>query len=288
MRTALPALLLALLILALGWLGWERWFGARAAADLRVLEVLGEVELTRAGQTRSVEAGQELLAQDGLHVGEGGRAVVGIGAETRLDLEEQSSIRVLDVSAGGVRVELEEGRVSARVRPGSPALGVVSGGRTVSSAEGSFTVAADRAGVLAVQTAEGEARLEGVAGATAVPAGSRLVDVPGQTPSLGAIPAELLLEVSWPSGGPLREDSVVLKGKTNSFANVRVVGAAADVDARAGPDGRFELSVPLAEGENAVRVQATDVLGEEAEQSGQVSRDSTAPKATKAQVLWDR
>lgn len=287
MRNALPALLATLAILAAGWFGYERWFGGQGSADVVVLEVMGTVVLDRVGEARTgVEQGQGLRARDGLVVGEGGRAVVGVGAETRLTLEEQSSIRVLEVGKDAVRVELEEGRVSARVRPGSPAIGVLSGGRTLTATDADFTVAADMDAALAVQTERGRVEVAGVAGVSAVSAGQRLSDMPGGKPVLGEIPPELLLQVAWPQGGPVRDDAVKLTGRTEPYARVRGTGAGPPADARADAEGRFELTLPLSEGENALNLEVRDVVGNRKAEGHKVSRDSTAPAATSAEVLW--
>ncbi len=289
MRTGLPMALATLAVLVLGYLGWIYFFGEGGRSSLRLVDVQGAVVLTRGGQRMSpVEVGAELQREDGLRVGEGGRAVVGVGEGTRLTLEEQSSIRVLDVSEDRVRVELEEGRVSAVVRPGSPSLGVSSGGRTFSSSDGAFTVRAGADGALAAQVEQGALGVEGVAGVSALQPGQRVSEVPGAAPVLGEIPAELLLSVDWPAQGPVRAGTVALQGKTEPNARVRASGAAGAADARAGPDGSFVVTVPLAEGENALKVEAESVMGGARQAEGAVSRDSEAPRATKAQVLWDR
>ncbi len=289
MRTGLPMVLATLAVLILGYLGYVFWFGGGGRADLQVLEIDGEVVLIRAGQqTQPVELGASLETEDGLRVGAGGRAVVGVGAETRLTLEELSSIRVLEVGHDRVRVELEEGRVSALVRPGSPSLGVVSGGRTITATDGAFTARADGEGALAVQATEGGVVVEGVSGVARVGAGQRLSDVPGSAPMIGEIPAALLLNVAWPADGPVRGERVAVQGRTEPHARVRVSGGAGAAEARAGPDGSFTVPVSLAEGENALRVEAESVMGETTQQEGAVSRDSKAPTATRSQVLWDR
>lgn len=289
MRTAFRVLLAGLLVLALGWLGYMRWFGGGHGADLRVLEVVGRVVLTRDGQQdRFVLPGTALQTSDGLVVGEGSSAVVGVGEETRLTLEENSSIRVLEAGEDGVRVELEEGRVSARVQPGGPAVGLSSRGRVLSASDATFTASVDKDGLLVAQTSQGEVQVEGVAAVSAVPAGSRLRDLPGSTAVVGEIPPELLLSVDWPTGGTVRAGSAKLSGRTEPLAKVRAQGAAGATEARAGPDGSFTVEVPLAEGSNPLKVSATDGLGGAASADGSLRRDSTAPSATSAKVLWDR
>lgn len=289
MRGALRVLLAGLVVLALGWFGYTRWFGGGHGADLRVLEVVGKVVLTRAGQQdRFVQPGTGLQTSDGLAVGEGSRAVVGVGAETRLTLEENSSIRVLEAGRDGVRVELEQGRVSARVQPGSPALGLSNGGRTLTATDATFDASVDPDGLLVAQTTQGSVQVAGVGDVRALPAGSRLRDLPGSAPVMGEIPAELLLEVDWPSGGAVRAPTATLTGRTEPLAKVRAQGAAGTAEARAGPDGSFSLQIPLAEGSNPVRLDATDGVGGATSADGALRRDSTAPSATSAKVLWDR
>ncbi|MBK8181015.1 MAG: hypothetical protein IPK67_19435 [Planctomycetes bacterium] len=121
MRTGLPMVLATLAVLFLGYLGYVFWFGGGGRADLQVLEIDGEVVLTRAGQpAQNVEIGASLETDDGLRVGEGGRAVVGVGAETRLTLEEQSPSACWRSGRTACGSSWRRGASSALVRPGRP------------------------------------------------------------------------------------------------------------------------------------------------------------------------
>ena len=285
MRQQLPVALAALAVLLLGWLGYQQWFGAKAEVTLSLVDVTGPVTRVRAdGGQETPVIGTTLQAEDQLRTGQGGHATLAIGAESRLNLQENSSIRVLGVDATGVRVELEEGRVSARVRPGSPSLGVESRGRALSVADGAILASVQPDGTLAMDVTEGSATLTGIAGADLLAQGRRLVDVPGTAPVQTEIPSELLLHVSWPEQQAVTVDAVTLQGTTDPLARVRVGGA----ETRAGPDGRFQVQVPLQEGVNALTVEAQDVQGTTQTAEGTVQRDSTAPKATRAEVQWRR
>lgn len=289
MREHAPALLLALVVLVLGWFGYERWFGSDHGAELILLDVGGDVTVQRPGEgPLKAETGFEVQPQDGVKVGEGGHAVLTIGAETRLTLNELSSIQVLAVSADGVRVELEEGKVSARVRPGSPSLSVLSQGRDLSASDADFEVVAEADGGLTAQASAGAVTVTGVPGATTLSGGHRLVSLPGQPAALTEVTPDLLLQVEWPGQDPVKVEEVSIKGKTGPYARLDVKVGSQTVATRADASGAFEVQVPVAEGDNPLTVQATDMMGEKNSASGAVKRDSRAPTATSASVLWDR
>ena len=283
------AILATLVVLVLGWFGYDRWFGGGQGAELILLDVGGEVLVSRPGAAPvAAKSGTEVRARDGVSVGEGGHAVLTIGAETRLTLGELSSIRVLEVSAEGVRVELEEGRVSARVRPGSPAVSVASQGREFTTADGEFDAVLDGDGGLGVLARSGAVAVTGVVGTDRIGPGQQLVSVPGAPAALSAVSSSLLLHVDWPAAGPVKKESVEIEGKTGPYAKVQVRSGETAVGARADAKGEFKVDFPLREGDNPVEVRATDVMGLKSETSGAVQRDTSAPAATSASVLWRR
>lgn len=137
--------------------------------------------------------------------------------QTLRELEAESTVRVVDVDATGLRVELEHGRVTARVRAGSTPLGLSSRGRAIYADDADFTVAVDDEGGLALQPDRGSVRVEGFgSGDSVVGAGTRLASLPGRDAVLAAVPLELLLEVSWPGRETTRQSEIVIDGRTSA------------------------------------------------------------------------
>ena len=278
-----------MLVLIAGYTGYVWMFESDETPVLRVVDATGSVTwVSAAGERGEAAVGLSLQARDTLAVGDGGRAVLGVGDDARLTLSSSSSIRVLDVDRSGVRVELEEGRVQARVRPGSPSIGVSNRGRSISATDAVFDVAVDAEGALAAQTVEGEVAVQGFDEITSLPAGDRLRALPGEPAVVAMAPEELLLELAWPEEGVTREAEVLIEGRTDPYAEVRVGREGSWTRARAGPDGRFRVSQTLVEGENPLEVEVRDAMGDVVEARHTVVRDSTAPTATRAEVLWGR
>ena len=151
MRRQLPLLLVVLVVLGAGLAGYQALFGPGDAVTLSLIEVSGEVERVDAlGGQESLELGAALSPRDQVRVGETGRAVLGVGEGSTLTLEPSSSIRVTQVERTGVRVELEEGRVQAKVGAGSPLLAVEREGQSVEVDDGEVLVSED-AGRLQVE-----------------------------------------------------------------------------------------------------------------------------------------
>ncbi|MCB9778085.1 MAG: FecR domain-containing protein [Alphaproteobacteria bacterium] len=290
MKQGLQLLLAALLVLVVGFAGYRLVFSEDGAVAVEVVEAEGDVHRTDATGHRSALApGDRVEAQQTVHVGEDGRAVLGMGDDTRLELEARSAVQILEVDASGVRVELEQGRVSARVRAGGTPLGLSSRGRAVYVEDGETTVAVDQEGALAVEPGRGSVRVEGVSddgSGRSVEAGQRLTSLPGGEPVIEAIPVELLLEVAFPGNPTTRAADVLVEGRTAAYAEVHVGDGADSVAVRADADGRFRASVPLDEGENQVRVRARDALGNTREDELSIIRDSTAPTITGSEVQW--
>ena len=287
MRTHVQVLLAALLVIIGGWVGYTVMFGPEAVIGLTLVEVRGDVKRTdSAGQAQDVAVGVVLGVRDTVSVPQGGSAVLGVGEGTRISLGEASAVRVLDVDAEGVRVELEQGRVSARVATGSASVDVASRGRTVRTDDGAFTIVADEDGTVAVDAEGGTVGLDGFGVQDALAQGQRLSAVPDRPPVVGAIPDQLLLEVTWPEQTPRRAPEAPVSGRTEPYARVRVGGEGSWETVRADAEGHFQVSVPLEEGDNVVNVEATDVSGEATSTDGRIERDTTAPVVSSTEVVW--
>ncbi|RME29398.1 MAG: hypothetical protein D6798_00125 [Deltaproteobacteria bacterium] len=288
MKQGLQLLLAALMIMVGGFVGYKLLFARSDGPSVAVLDARGEVTRTRRdGSQEALSVGDELQRDDSVRVGDDSRAVLGVGDGTVLELEARSAVRVLDVDVSGLRVELEQGRVKARVRAGGVPVGVTSRGRAIYADDADFVAAVDGTGGLAVEPERGEVRVEGVeGGARDVPTGKRLSSVPGRPPVVEAVPRELLLEVGRPGQALTRQPDILVEGRTGAYAEVRVGHEGAWTSVRAGPDGRFRASVPLEEGENRVVVEARDALGNRREDEVTITRDSTAPPIGTGEVQW--
>jgi hypothetical protein len=281
-------MLMVVLALVLGSVGYQMMFAADEGFEITVLSQDGEVfHIGADGEAAPAVFGTKVGVQDSVRTGADGSVVLGMGVESQIRLAALSSIRVLSADMTGIRVELEEGRVSARVRPGSPSLGISSRGRAANAVDADFTVAVDAEGALAIEPERGEVLLQGVDGVERLTPGSRTTDLPGRQAVTAPVPSALLLEVAWPENAITREREVTIRGRTGPYVSVQIDGAALRARVRAGPDGRFRAKVPIREGRNTVEVRATDAMGESTVETHSVTRDSTAP-AVETEVQWGR
>ena len=287
MRAQVRLLLVVLVVLVAGGVAWQLLFSAGATERLVITVADGAtVRVAGGAAAQPVRAGHVIRDRDQLVVGDGGRAVLEMGEGTRLELSERSRIRVLEVDPEGVRVELEGGRLEARVTPGSPVLGIGSRGREIIARDADVRVGVDADGALAVAANRGAVEVRGVDGVTGLAPGQRLAALPDGPGVVDAATLALLLQVRWP-GGAVQGETAPLEGQTAPFAQVRVEGAGGATQVvRAGADGRFEVAVPLAEGPNPVSVHAVDPTGAQADAAGSLERDSRPPSATSVEVGW--
>lgn len=287
MREQVQTLLAAMLVLIGGFVGYSLLFSDGDEIGLSVVSTSGDVVRTDSdGQREDAAAGMRLLPRDELTVGAQGAAELAVDEQTRMTLSSSSSIRVVGVDAGGVRIELEEGRVTARVRPESPTLSITSRGRGVSATDADFDVVAGVDGSLGVEGRRGELALQGFEEVTSLPEGFRLSAAPGLSPQTAPIPAALLLEVAWPEQTVTRDSTVTLQGQTSPYAAVSLIHAGQQpATIRAGADGRFSTALPLQEGDNAVEVMVEDVMGNRERATWEIQRDTEAPPVN-TEVLW--
>ncbi len=290
MRQGLQLLIVLVVVLVGGVVGYSLIFAEDEQPALRLVEASGTVMRIGPGvQGQALAVGDELSARDGVQVGEGASAVLGLGDETRLELHSSSSMRVVDVDAGGVRVELESGRVSARVRPGGGQVGVSSRGRAVYGSDADFTVAVEEDGLFVTQAERGTLRTEGMEGLPeSVAAGMLLSAMPDRQAVLGAVPDLLKLEVSWPDPLRVRLPELVIEGQTGPYVQVSVGDGERWTRIRSGAEGSFRAPLALQLGPNRVQVEVRDALGNRREDERVVERERTAPSILGSEVQWGR
>ena len=279
MSRELRAMLLVALIFAAGFVGYRWLFGSTMGDRFRIVTVAGDVEhIRKGGQAEPAWEGSVLHEGDRLRSGDGASAVLGLGADTRISVDATTTLEVLGVTADGVQLELEGGRVRATVRPGGGTVGVSAGGKRVEATDADFTVARDGNGNFAASSTRGDLTLEGVEGVSELPAGEEVVVPGGGSPIRAPASDALLLHVAWPTLPRTRASTVEVTGETQAGSTVEVTGGARPASGRADTKGHFQLTVQLAEGRNRLVAHARNVLGKEAEiANAEIERDTTAP-----------
>jgi len=269
--------ILALVVVAAGLVTLWTYLGHEEAdAALVLVEVSGDVVLT--GPDIAVEAasGVRLVPLQRVATGENARAILALGDETRIRIGPTASVQVQEIEQDGVTLELEEGALHAVVRPNSGALRVASRGREILATDAEFD-AGVRDDHLVFEVERGDAMVLGVERASLLQQGERLTVGADGGPTVGAIPDDLLLEVEWPEERRTRAEAATLTGTTEPGALVQVKGGAGQIEVVADASGVFQATVPLWEGDNTVRVEAIDVLGNQVAVEGEMVRDTRGP-----------
>ncbi len=259
---------------------WIYLAGETAPAALTIYELDGDVRLTNAkGELLAPPVGMELGGGDRLRTGIGARAVLALGEETRIRLGPTSSVQVQSVDETGIKLELEDGMLSATVRPGSGgAVRIGNNGREVVAENGVFDVGVDGDAFLA-QTTEGSLTVVGTDVARLVE-GEQVIALE-QHASVGPIPAELLLEVRHPTDmTATTQEKYELHGRSDPGSLIRVAGTDAE-NVRADAKGVFVAKIPLVEGKPLnVEIEAVDPLGRTTSKPVTLPpRDNTGPGA---------
>ncbi len=281
MKQHLTVLLAAAVVLVLGYGGYYMLFAEAEYQRLTVASVAGEVTRTDArGVSVPAGPGDSVLASTSIQVGSTGHALLMAGEGTQLMLEEETSVRVLSADRQGVRVELDEGRVQARVQPGSRMLGVRAGDRESRTEAGAFLVGRDAEGYVRVSADSGSLQVDGPEGTSTLGSGRRLdVDPQGRSTISEAVLEEILLEVDWATPKP-GNDPIPVDGRTIPHARVAIRGPDGTTEVRADADGHFRSTVALPSGEHKFTVEATDGLGADGSAEVTLTRPTAAPVAT--------
>lgn len=286
MRQQLQLLLLIALVVVLGVAGYRILFGEAPGQELVVVSATRATAINSDASVERLVAGSVLEVDASVETGVDGEAVLQYGDKAELMLSELTTVQVVSADATGLRVELEAGAVSARVRQGATPLNISNRGRAVGATDADFTVMVGRNGPLSVASQRGELRLSGMAEQTALRAGTSVHAELGGTVSLLPINENLLLDVEWPEATKTRESEIEVTGTTDPYATVTLGEGPEAVRVRADRDGRFRATVPLAEGVNDIELKVRDVSGREASRQQALNRDSTAPVIEAAEILW--
>lgn len=289
MKQQLQLLLLICLVAVIGIVGYGVMFGSRPSHELMVVSARSAT--VQAGTEKALtilEAGMAVGIDSVVRTGSAGNVALQYGDGANLVLLSDAVMTVLSADGAGVRVELEEGAISARVRAGMPPLGITNRGRAVNATDADFTVLVDKGGGLSAVARQGQLSLQGFSGVETLDPNRVLRAIPQEPTVVGVAPESLLLDVEWPEEAKTRAGEMELSGRTDPYASV-VFGTGSDaVRVRADRDGKFRATVALAEGQNDVELRVHDVMGREAKQQRTVRRDSTAPIIQAAEVVWDQ
>ena len=287
MKQQLQLLLLICLVIALGVVGYGILFDTRPGHDLMVVSARSAtMSNAETEQDTPLDAGMTVQVQSIVRTGENGNVSLQYGDGANIKLLSKATMKVLNADRSGVRVELQQGTISARVRPGMAPLGITNRGRALNATDADFTVMVTSGGNLSAVATQGKLALQGFGNKNELSTNQVLRATPRAEAVVAAATESLLLDVEWPEVERTRENEMELTGRTDPYASVMLGSGPNAIEVRADRDGNFRATVPLEEGDNAVQLTVQDVLGREAVQQHTVRRDSTAPVMEAAEVVW--
>ena len=286
MRQQLQLLLLIALVIALGAAGYRILFGSGPGYELVVVSAAGATAEVGGRPVGEIGPGTTLPVDSRVQTGEDGRARLQYGDNAELLMAELSSIQVVSADPTGLRVELESGTVSARVRQGAAPLNISNRGRSVGATDADFTVMVGSSRPLSVASQRGKLSLIGMGDQSILEPNTSLHTHGADRTAVLPITESLLFEVEWPEETKTRESTVEVAGTTDPYATVTLGSGPDAVRVRADRDGRFRATVPLVEGDNDIELRVRDVSGRKATKRQALSRDTRAPTIEAAEVVW--
>jgi hypothetical protein len=256
-----------------------------APVKMEISEVSGTVEVQRAdGTWQQVKPGMELHASDSVRTKDGSSAV--LRSDTvEVRIWPGAEVQLQELSAELSRLLLARGMATASVRPGKrTTFEVMAAGSdaVARTTDGTFTMSNDGKGTVAVGTRDGEVAFLGKGKVVIVRAGQQSVVRPGSGPSEPAkIPASLLRKVKWPDKRQNKRE-IVVQGEAEPGTRLEMAGETFSP----GPDGTFQRTVSLKEGENEVKVKVSSVGGTQEEAKQKFHVDTLAPSLD-VKPLWN-
>lgn len=263
---------------------------AEQVLEVSLGEVRGQVRVRRGGSDAGWElatTGMILKPTDGVRTEDESEAVL-LGAQLwDVKLEPGTEIEVGELNASISKLLIETGMAKATVRGGGRHTFEVRAARSDAIARtdgGVFTIASNGAGTVAVGTQSGEVQLSGRGRVVIVREGQQSLVQPGQEPTAPApIPSSLFLKVALPPRSLVNTRRMVLVGTSEPGALVEVGGHVVRADQR----GRFETTLGLHEGKNALQISARSVGGLTRASAHQVEVDTDVKAPTIDPGLWD-
>ena len=258
---------------------------APAGPKVNLVRTEGQVEVSRDGKWTPASVG-ELHENDAVRTTGKGSANVAIG-DVQVEVKEDSQVTVGKTSAKVANLKLEQGRISADMAETDMTLriGAANTDAVAEAQEGSFSVFGDGRGLVAVASKTSEVTLSTSGGDVVLAAGEFGRAVADAAPEKRKLRKSVLLSVNWPGARKTRARKTTITGTTEAGTAVAVNGKVVPVD----QDGSFEAEVPLSQGRNAVKVEATDLMGRTTSKSRRIEVERTPPKVeADTENLWDK
>ena len=260
--------------------------GSDAQADIDIIKAVGSVETRRDGQWFTVQVGDVIQRFDSIRTGPDGKVVLDIGKQVTVKMESSSRLSVEKRSSTRLKMRLERGRISAKVKPQSGTtlqVGTLGSDAVATATEGEFSMLADGKGQMTVASLKGTVKVSARDKTVTVTAGTQSLVNPSLPPAPPSkIPPSLFLKVGKPRSLVQREKTATVRGKTAPGSVVYIN----NIQVRVGDSGEFSAQVPLREGSNTIVVQSKDVMGRRrSHKLPCITVDSKAPSAN-SKVTW--
>lgn len=255
--------------------------------ELKLTQVHGKVQVKRpSGEWADAKDGDALNPSDGVRTADGSYAVVVGGEYWEVKMEPGTEVAIGELSESISKLLLESGMARATVKGGGRHTFEVRANNSDAVARtdgGVFSIASNGNGTVAVGTQEGSVEFLGKGRVVIVRAGQQSIVQPGQAPTEPtAIPSSLLLKVALPGRSVVNRSKLVVVGTAEPGARIEIAGKMVNADQK----GRFETTLKLKEGKNAIEVVEQSVTALSATSTHQIELDTTVRKTTIDKNLW--
>lgn len=250
--------------------------GALLPVELRLGSISGHVQV-RHGDAgwQDADGGEVLATNDGVRTDDGSYALLIGGEFWDVKMESGTEVSLGELSASISRLLLESGMAHADVHSGQHHTFEVraAGSDAIASTDGgTFTMATNGQGTVAVATENGEVVFSAAGRVVLVRTGQRSLSNPGQPPQPPTpIPNSVLLKVNFPVKKTINTPKIMIVGNAEPGSLVEVLGHSSVTD----EVGHFAVPIGLKEGRNSITVKAQSAGGARSTTSRTVELDTT-------------
>jgi hypothetical protein len=262
-----------------------------APVALSLTQMSGKVEILKGGSNKweQAEEGMVLGSDDRIRTDSYGKAMLTMPGIFTVELDSASDFYIKGLAEDVSKFMLDEGMVSADVVEDSKRMFEVTAMSAVAKTAGaSFKMSVDPKGMVMVGTQKGSVEFSAEGKNVKVAEGYLARTLKGKPPEDPVkIPSGIFLKVNWPKQHELSNRALLVSGKTEPGARVRVDGMSVAVDST----GRFSKTQSLLEGKNKIVVETYHVGGNRKVVESPILDVDTSPDGFKIDTspkLWER
>lgn len=244
-------------------------------SSLSVTSIEGNAWQVEEGKQSELKVGVSIVAGRRVLVNDDSKLGLTLG-ETQINLESNTSVQIQSISKEHIELSIDEGRIRARARRGSPQIKIESRSGKAQLSNGQILLDVSEIGGIQVTVEEGNAELQSLQ--------QRLVLNSGESGSFIENSPTRLPEVNLnPYSNETSDNSVIISGTAPPGTIVSAIENRVFAD----QSMKFAIQVPLKIGDNLFTLTVQSPLEEQLHIPIEITRHAPPPVLHHAEIQWN-